>query len=141
MGDIKNMKKFQEFKKNLLEENEKKYGKEIRESYGEETVNKSNAKMMNLTEEEYNRMQEMAQEINAILENAVTNGEPPEGEIGKKVASIHKEWLGFTWPSYSPQAHKGLVQMYVADERFKKYYDGRVEGCAEFLKAAVEYHM
>lgn len=133
--------KFEGFKKKLVKENEAKYGKEIRQSYGDDTVNKSNAKMMNLTEEEYNRMQEMAKEINAILEEAVRNNEYPEDAIGEKVALLHKEWLGFTWPSYSPQAHKGLVQMYVADERFKEYYDGNVEGCAEFLKAAVEYHI
>lgn len=138
---MNNKEKFEGFKKKLIEDNETKYGKEIRESYGDDTVNKSNAKMMNLTEEEYNRMQAMAHEINEILEDAVKNNEYPEDSIGERVALLHKEWLHFTWPTYSPQAHRGLVQMYVADERFKKYYDGNVEGCAEFLKAAVEYHI
>ena len=133
--------KFEGFKKNLVEENEKEYGQEIREKYGDDTVDKSNAKMMNLTEEEYQKMQEIGAEINQILESAVRNNEYPEDVIGEKVALLHKEWLGFTWPSYSPQAHRGLVQMYVADERFKQYYDKNVEGCAQFLKAAVEYHI
>lgn len=142
-GNIRmsNQEKFEGFKKNLVEENEKTYGKEIREKYGEETVDESNAKLMNLTEEAYNRMQEIGGEINRILEEAVKNNEYPEDTVGEKVALLHKEWLSFTWPSYTPQAHKGLVQMYVADERFKKYYDKNVEGCAQFLKAAVEYHM
>lgn len=132
---------FEGFKKELVEKNEEKYGKEIREKYGDETVDASNAKMMNLTVEDYRRMQEVGAEINTILEEAVRAGEYPEDAIGEKVALLHKEWLGFTWNFYSPQAHHGLVQMYTADERFKAYYDKNLEGCAEFLKAAVEYHI
>ena len=36
--------KFEGFKKKMIDDNEKKYGKEIREKYGEEAVNNSNAK-------------------------------------------------------------------------------------------------
>ena len=31
-----------------------------------------------------------------------------------------------------------LVEMYVLDERFKAYYDDRVEGCAQWLRDAVK---
>ena len=44
----------------------------------------------------------------------------------------------FTWPTYSPQAHAGLAEMYVMDERFTVYYDGRVAGCAVFLRDAIK---
>lgn len=138
---MSNKEQFKEFKKNLIEENEKKYGTEIREKYGNDNVDASNAKMMKLTEEEYRRMQEMGAEINEILEDAVRAGEYPEDSIGEQVALLHREWLGFTWKEYSPQAHRGLVQMYTADQRFKAYYDKNIEGCAAFLKAAVEYHI
>lgn len=133
--------KFEGFKKELVEKNEQKYGKEVREKYGDEVVDQSNAKMMGLTEEQYSHMQELGEKINLLLEEAVKNHEYVEDEIGEQVALLHKEWLGYTWPTYSTQAHRGLVQMYVLDERFKAYYDKNVEGCAEFLKQAVEYHM
>lgn len=133
--------KFEGFKKELVEKNEQKYGKEVREKYGDEVVDQSNAKMMGLTEEKYSHMQELGEKINLLLEEAVKNHEYVEDEIGEQVALLHKEWLGYTWPTYSTQAHRGLVQMYVLDERFKAYYDKNVEGCAEFLKQAVEYHM
>lgn len=138
MGDKE---KFEGFKKELIEKNEEKYGEEVREKYGDDMVEKSNARLMGLTEEQYNRMQKLGEEIQTLLEEAVQNHEYVEDEIGEKVAMLHKEWLGFTWPTYSPQAHRGLVQMYTADERFKAYYDKNVEGCAEFLKRAVEYHI
>ena len=133
--------KFEGFKKELVEKNEQKYGKEVREKYGDEVVDQSNAKMMGLTEEQYSHMQELGEKINLLLEEAVKNHEYVEDEIGEQVALLHKEWLGYTWPTYSTQAHRGLVQMYVLEERFKAYYDKNVEGCAEFLKQAVEYHM
>ena len=46
-------------------------------------------------------------------------------EIGKKVYEKHREWLSFSWPKYTAQAHIGLAMMYVADERFAKYYNDR----------------
>ena len=46
-------------------------------------------------------------------------------EKAKSVYEKHKAWLSFSWPSYSKEAHIGLAEMYVADERFAKYYNDR----------------
>ena len=54
------------------------------------------------------------------------------GETGREIIALHKEWLGFTWTEYSPEAHLGLTQMYVDDARFTAYYDQNVPGCAAF---------
>ena len=48
---------------------------------------------------------------------------------------------GYTWAKYSPQAHKGLGQMYVADERFTAYYDAGTPGCARWLCDAIQAHV
>lgn len=133
--------KFEGLKKEILAENEKKYGKEIREKYGEVTVEESNRKMLNLSKEEYDRMQKLAKQINEKLVKAVREGIDYRSEAGKEIALLHKEWIGFSWPSYSVEAHHGLVQMYTADERFNAYYDAEQPGCAEFLKRAVEEHI
>ena len=37
------------------------------------------------------------------------------------------------------EAHKGVAAMYVADERFRQYYDREFPGRAKFLRQAVEY--
>ena len=44
-----------------------------------------------------------------------------------------------TWKLYSVAAHRGVAAMYIADERFTKYYDKHVTGCALLLKEAVHY--
>ena len=38
---------------------------------------------------------------------------------------------------YSKEVDGGLAEMYVADERFSRYYDKYVEGGAQFLKDAI----
>lgn len=129
--------KFEGFKQQKVKENEESYGTEIREKYGDETVEKSNAKMIGLSKEEYDAMQKTGDTILSLLEDAVHKNEDPSGVAGQKIAKLHKKWLGYTWSTYSKDAHNGLVHMYTEDERFTAYYDGRVKGCAGFLKEAV----
>lgn len=130
--------RFEAFKQNLVDENEKKYGTEIREKYGDEQVDASNRKMLHMTEEQYQRFQELEAAILSKLEAAVQAKEPTDSSAAKEIVALHKEWLMMTWKSYSSEAHIGVGKMYVADERFKDYYDKHVEGCAAFLCAAIE---
>lgn len=130
--------KFKGFKEEIILENERKYGSEVREKYGDEAADASNAKLMNLTQEEYEAMEKLGNEIKRLLCEAVENGVSPKSEMGQKVMELHKEWLSYTWKTYSRDAHIGVVQMYTADERFTKYYDEETPGCAAFLKEAVE---
>lgn len=131
--------KFEAFKKRLVDENEQKYGQEIREKYGEKTVDESNARMMGLSQGEYEAMQQTAKDIQSGLEAAVKAGDSPEGDAGRDVAALHKRWLSYSWPSYAKEAHLGLVQMYLDDERFTAYYDTNTPGCARFLRDAVTH--
>lgn len=133
---MSNKEKFQGFKDRLIEDNEKKYGKEIREKYGEETVEKSNKLFKNMTEDNYAKMEALGEEIIATLKEAYAIGDPA-GELAQKVADMHRQWLGFTWPSYSKEAHAGLAEMYVADQRFTAYYDRACEGATKFLRDAI----
>lgn len=128
--------KFEGFKQKLVNENEVKYGKEIREKYGEEQVNKSNQKLLNMSKEQYDRFEKLGQEVLDTLEEAFRTGDPA-GELGQKTADLHRQWLSFTWPNYSKEAHAGVAQMYVDDERFTAYYDKKQPGLASFLRNAI----
>ncbi len=133
---MKDKEKFEGFKKNLVEENEEKYGKEIREKYGDDVVNESNRKMMNLSREEYDRMEQLGNLVISTLKEAFATGDPA-GELAQKTAKLHKEWLCFSWKEYSKEAHAGLANMYVDDERFTAYYDKEQPGLAKFLRDAI----
>ncbi|MBE6068759.1 MAG: MerR family transcriptional regulator [Clostridium lundense] len=128
--------KFEGFKQKMVDYNEKKYGKEIREKYGDDTVSKSNAKLMNMTEEQYNEVTALSEELMTTLAEAFKTGNPAS-ELAQKAADLHKKWLTYSWSQYSKEAHAGLAQMYVDDERFKAYYDKYQPGAAEFLRDAI----
>ena len=135
-----NEEKFEGLKKRLLEENETKYGKEIREKYGEKKVEESNAKFMNMTKEDFERQEALSKEILSRLSLAVKEEKDPTGPDGMEIAALHEKWLRLAWTDYNKDAHAGLVKMYIEDERFKAYYDRETPGCADFLcKAVIHY--
>lgn len=134
--NMSNKEKFEGFKKKMIDDNEKKYGKEIREKYGNEKVDKSNAKLMNMSEEEHTRVTKLAEEVQETLALAFATGDPA-GMLAQKAADLHKQWICFYWAEYSKEAHAGLAQMYVDDERFTAYYDKVQPGTAAFLRDAI----
>ena len=128
--------KFEGFKDKLLNENDKKYGDEIRKKHGDKTVYESYKKFKGMSEDDYRIMEEMSQEILKKLYKSYKTGDP-SSPLAQDVCDLHRRWLGFTWNSYSKEAHRGLAQMYVDDDRFTAYYDKEQPGLAEFLRDAI----
>ncbi|SDM50004.1 DNA-binding transcriptional regulator, MerR family [Fictibacillus solisalsi] len=131
--------KFEGFNEKLIEENEKVYGKEIREKYGEDAVNRSNDKLKSMTVQEHEELTRLGDELYETLGEAFKTGDPA-GVLAQKAAELHKQWLCFYWDSYSREAHRGLAQLYVDDERFKQHYDKSQPGTAEFLRDAIHVY-
>lgn len=128
--------KFEGFKQKLIDDNEARYGKEIREKYGDERVERSNQKVKNMTEQEYAELEQLSADLHTTLAAAFATGDPA-GELAQKAADMHRRWLTFYWDSYNPEAHAGVAQMYVDDPRFTAYYDKDQPGTAAFLRDAV----
>lgn len=128
--------KFEGFKKNLIEENERKYGKEIREKYGEEAVERSNQAFMAMSEAEYQQFTELGSRIIESLLEAMEMGDPA-GELAQQTADLHRQWITKAWGRYDKEAHAGVAQMYVDDPRFAAYYDQHRPGAAKFLRDAI----
>lgn len=133
--------KFEGFKQKLVEENENNYGKEIRQKYGDKVIDASNAKVKNMTGEQYAEVEQLSKEVNETLKAAFLQGDP-SSELAQKACDLHRQWLCYFWPDgmYSKEAHKGLASMYCEDERFKAYYDAITPGCAEFLRDAINIY-
>ncbi|MGM0125334.1 hypothetical protein IGI37_002732 [Enterococcus sp. AZ194] len=139
-GEIQmsNKDKFEAFKQEQLRKNEAAYGKEIREKYGEQTVVTSNKKFANLTEEQFKEMNDTEEALFEALSELIT-AEGKDVALQKKVAQLHKQWLSYSWPEYSLEAHKGLAETYLADERFAAYYNGQVgENATNYLVEAIK---
>ena len=136
---MKDIEKFEGFKKEMIDKNEKKYGNEIRERFGDAAIEASNAKVMSLTPNQYKEEQLLSKQINELLKEAFEEGNPAS-QKSQKVCTLHKEWLEYFWNNYTKEAHLGLAKAYVSDPRFKKYYDDIEDGCAEFLRDAISIY-
>lgn len=136
---MSNEEKFEGFKNKMVEDNDKNYGNEIREKYGDARVDDSNSKLMGLTAEQYREEQKLSKQIKELLKKAFETGDP-YSDLSQKVCEMHKKWLGYFWTSYSKKAHLYLAQTYVDDPRFKKYYEDIAPGCAKFLLDSIKIY-
>ncbi len=131
--------KFEGFKKRIVDDNERNYGVEIRAKYGDEAVRRSNRKVLNMTQEEYDKAEGLAGSIKETLAEAYKTGDPA-GELAQKAVDLHRQWLCLFYDGYSREYHAGLGEMYVADERFRAYYDDKQPGTAEFFRDAIQIY-
>lgn len=128
--------KFASLKQQLIAENDHQYGNEVKERWGEETWKESNKKFADMSPEQFELMNRLDREFKAAMQVAFTIGNPESPEALKAV-DLHRQWLSIFWPTYSKEAHLGLAQMYIDDERFHHYFDNRIE-VAEFFRDAVQ---
>jgi DNA-binding transcriptional MerR regulator len=131
--------KFVVFKQTLIDENEQKYGVEIRSKYGNVAVDASNAKLKGMTQEQYDESIRLSQAYENALKSAFEAGNPA-GELAQSACDLHRQWLCLFYPDYSKEYHISLGEMYVADERFKAYYEDISPGCAEFFCDAINVY-
>ncbi len=131
--------KFEGFKQKLIDDNESKYGQEIRQKYGDKAVQASYQKVKNMTPEQYAASEKLTENLNETIRLAYADGDPG-GQLAMQACELHKQWLMQYWQDYSKEAHLGLAQMYVDDERFTAYYDKIVPGCAVFLRDAMKIY-
>lgn len=137
--EMSDKEKFEAFKERIVKEHEEKYGAEVREKYGDEEMDAAARKVLDMSETDWERFQGLGTEIRTRLEEGVRAGIRPDSEEARRIVVLHKEWLGRTWKQYTVEAHRAMAAMYIADERFKGYYDRKEAGCAELLEQAIRY--
>jgi DNA-binding transcriptional MerR regulator len=133
---MKDKEKFEAFKKGLVESNETRYGAEVRAKYGDEAVDASNRRVLDMDEAKMKEAQDLATAIIDRFVAAYATGDPT-GPLAREGAELHARWLRLYWKKYTKTAHAGIVRMYVEDPRFTAYYDQHQPGLAVFLRDAV----
>ena len=131
--------KFEGVKQSLIDENEAKYGFEIRKQYSNEAIDASNAKLKGLTQEQYDAGEKLCLAYEEKLKIALETGSPA-GDLAQDACDLHRQWLCVFYPAYNKEYHKGLGEMYVADERFRANYDKLAPGCADFFRDAINIY-
>ena len=128
--------KFSAFKQQAIDDNEATYGQEVRERYGDAAADETNAALMGLSGGEYAAWNELDYTLRQRLEQAVEMGLSPDSAEGREICELHRRWLSVTDKKLTAAKQKGIAELYVLDERFTRYYDKTVPGCARFLRDA-----
>lgn len=131
--------RFEGLRRKAINQNERDFGAEARARYGDATIDAANAKLLRLTQGEWTDLMELEEAIKAQLRAAMATGDPAGAESAKLV-SMHARWLQAHWPdgTYSPAAHRGMAEGYLADQRFIAYYDDACgNGATQFLHDAI----
>lgn len=130
---------FEELKRQGIREFEETYGQEARERYGSDVIDAANARMADMTQEEWNDKEQLERAILTMLSAALQTGDAA-GPQAREVVQAHRRWVGIHW-GRTPEdaAYRSLAQGYLADQRFVDYYDGPCgAGATAFLVAAIE---
>ena len=132
--------RFEGLKQTAVSENEARYGSEARKRWGDEAVDAANDKLLAMDEETWNDMNTLEGRIIEALQAAMATGDTRSPQA-RQLAEMHARWIGLHWGdgAYSREAHLGLAQGYLRDERFRAYYDSRAGvGATEFLVQALQ---
>ncbi|MDF9759971.1 DNA-binding transcriptional MerR regulator [Peribacillus simplex] len=103
------------------------YEEEARERWGDKAVDESKAKVAGMSKD----AQKIVSDIYIKLASIRTAS--PESEEAQKAIKEWYDCLNNNFGTYSPEAFKGLGQMYVDDQRFTKNIDQYGDGLAKFM--------
>ncbi|MFI9151157.1 MerR family transcriptional regulator [Streptomyces sp. NPDC053367] len=114
------------------------YAEEAEQRWGgTDAYAESQRRVARYTKNDWQRIKTEVEDWEQRYAALVADGEPATGERAMVMAEEHRRHIG-TWYFECPyEMHRCLGEMYVADERFKAYYDSLGPGVAEHLKEAI----
>ncbi|MER6556794.1 MerR family transcriptional regulator [Streptomyces sp. NPDC001027] len=112
------------------EEAERRWG-------GTEAYAESQRRAARYTKEDWRRVQAEVHDWSERYAALMDAGEPPAGEAAMDMAEEHRRHITAWYYDCPHEMHVCLGEMYVADERFKAYYDSMRPGLAAHLKEAI----
>jgi DNA-binding transcriptional MerR regulator len=114
------------------------YEDEVRERWGHtEAYRESARRTASYGEDDWGRIAAEADGVNDAFAALLADGAAPDGDAARAVAERHREHISRWFYACSPEMHRGLAEMYVADTRFTKYYEDRAAGLAQFVHDAI----
>lgn len=111
---------------------------EARERWGDtDAFKQSQARTSKYDKGDWERIKAEGEELHRRLVDAMQRGVPADSDEGAALAEAHRAYIGTWFYDCSPQMHRGLGEMYVADPRFTKTYDDIAPGLAQYLRDAI----
>ncbi|MFI9774001.1 MerR family transcriptional regulator [Streptomyces sp. NPDC051956] len=115
-----------------------RYAQEAEERWGgTETYAESQRRAARYTKDDWKRMQAEVADWGERYDALMAAGEPATGERAMDMAEEHRQHITKWFYECGFEMHCGLGEMYVADERFKEFYESMRPGLAEHLRDAI----
>lgn len=116
-----------------------KYDTEVRERWGDEAADRSNAWWSDLGAEGQAAFRQEVEDLNAAWDQVIISGVAPDAAPAQDVAARHVAWLrsAMQGQAISKAMLKGITQMYVDDERFAANYNRVSPAGPQFVRDAV----
>jgi hypothetical protein len=114
------------------------YEEETRERWGNsEAYRESTTRVVGYGEPEWREIRAEAERIVRGFAALKEAGEDPAGGPARAVAERHRQYVSRWFYECSPQAHRGLGELYASDERFARNYEQQAAGLAAYVRDAI----
>jgi MerR family transcriptional regulator, thiopeptide resistance regulator len=112
---------------------------EARERWGHtEAYRESARRSAAYGEQDWEKIRTEAEGVERDFAGLRADGQPSEGDAAQAVAERHRQHITRWFYPVSPQMHRNLAEMYVADERFSAHYERIAPRLARYVHDAIE---
>jgi hypothetical protein len=102
-----------------------------------EPYRESRRRTRSYTKRDWLMIKAESEQITGALAAAKAAGEAPASAAAMDAAETHRQHISRWFYDCSPEMHRGLGDMYVADERFAASYEPIAPGLAAYIRDAI----
>ena len=114
------------------------YEEEVKERWGHTDAYRESARRAaEYGEADWAKIKAESEQIVADFVGLMRAGEPAGAEPARAVAERHRQQISQWFYSCSPEMHRNLGEMYVADPRFTRTYEQQAAGLADYVRDAI----
>jgi hypothetical protein len=114
------------------------HAEEVRERWGNtEAYAQSQRRAASYTKDDWLRIKAEQDDWAARLTALRDTGAPADGEAAMDLAEEHRTFISRFYYDCGYEIHTGLACMYLADERFRAFYEAIAPGTAQYVHDAI----
>lgn len=129
------------FDNNEFDTARKQYEAEAKERWGKTDAYKEHEqKTASYSKDKWQQVNDGLNAILAQFAVCLQSGQTPDSDEAQSLVKKLQSYITENYYTCSAKILKGLGQMYVADERFKKNIDKHAVGTAQFISKAIDFY-
>jgi len=114
------------------------YADEARDRWGDtEAYRQSAQRTSSYSKDDWVRIKAEGEALTQRLADLFAAGSQAAGAEAAAAVREHREYISRWFYDCSPEMQRGLAEMYVADDRFRRNYDDRAPGLAQWFHDAI----